>query len=295
VPQEGSAGVVLTSKSQSSALQHHPEVVIRARSEHTLAHDVAGIWNNREIAWTLAVREIQIRYKQSVLGIAWAVLQPVLTTAIFTFVFSYLARIPTGEVPYSVFVFSGLLMWQYFSRVVVDGASSLVKNEAIITKVFFPRLLLPLVPSLSASIDFLIALVVLVAMMLLYGMVPSPLIVLVPLVLLAAGLLGYGIGLVLSPLNAIYRDVGFALPFFVQIGMYLTPVIYPIAFVPPRYQWLYALNPAATLLDTMRAIIVGATWPGLASYSILLLWTVGLLGLGLAIFRKLEPAIVDQI
>jgi lipopolysaccharide transport system permease protein len=186
-------------------------------------------------------------------------------------------------------------MWQYFSRVVVEAANSLLKNEAIITKVFFPRLLLPLVPTLSAAVDFLIALVVLIAMMLLYGMVPTPLIVLLPLVLVAAALLGYGIGLVLSPLNAIYRDVGFALPFFVQIGMYLTPVIYPIAFVPPRYQWLFSLNPAATLLDTMRAIIVAAPWPGLANYLVLLLWTVGLLGLGLTVFRKLEPAIVDRI
>jgi lipopolysaccharide transport system permease protein len=278
-----------------SALQYPPEVVIRARAQHTLAHDVAGIWSNRDIAWTLALREIQIRYKQSILGIAWAVLQPALTTAIFTFVFSYMARIPSGEIPYSVFVFSGLLMWQYFSRVVVEAANSLLKNEAIITKVFFPRLLLPLVPTLSAAVDFLIALVVLIAMMLLYGMVPTPLIVLLPLVLVAAALLGYGIGLVLSPLNAIYRDVGFALPFFVQIGMYLTPVIYPIAFVPPRYQWLFSLNPAATLLDTMRAIIVAAPWPGLANYLVLLLWTVGLLGLGLTVFRKLEPAIVDRI
>lgn len=286
---------MLTSKPQSSALPYQHEVVIRARAQHTLVHDAAGIWSNRDIAWTLALREIQIRYKQSVLGIAWAVLQPVLTTAIFTFVFSYMARIPTGEIPYSVFVFSGLLMWQYFSRVVVEAANSLLKNEAIITKVFFPRLLLPLVPTLSAAVDFLIALVVLVAMMLLYGMLPSPLLVLVPLVLLAAGLLGYGIGLVLSPLNAIYRDVGFALPFFVQIGMYLTPVIYPIAFVPARYQWLFTLNPAATLLDTMRAIIVGAPWPGLSNYLVLLVWTVGLLGLGLTVFRKLEPAIVDRI
>jgi lipopolysaccharide transport system permease protein len=275
---------------------HEPvEVVIRASSDHTFLHDMADLWANRDIAWTLALREIQVRYKQSVIGIAWALLQPVLTTAIFTFVFSYLARIPTGEVPYPVFVFSGLLMWQYFSRVVGEAAGSLVKNEAIITKVFFPRLILPLIPAISAAVEFAIALLVLVALMLLYGMVPSPLIVLVPVVVVAAGLLGYGIGLVLSPLNAIYRDIGIALPFFIQIAMYVTPVIYPIAFVPERYQWLYALNPAATLIDTMRAIVVGADWPGLLSYACLLLWTVGFLAFGLRVFRKLEPAIVDRI
>ena len=275
---------------------HEPvEVVIRASGDHTFLHDMADLWANRDIAWTLALREIQVRYKQSVIGIAWALLQPVLTTAIFTFVFSYLARIPTGEVPYPVFVFSGLLMWQYFSRVVGEAAGSLVKNEAIITKVFFPRLILPLIPAISAAVEFAIALLVLVAVMLLYGMVPSPLIVLVPVVVVAAGLLGYGIGLVLSPLNAIYRDIGIALPFFIQIAMYVTPVIYPIAFVPERYQWLYALNPAATLIDTMRAIVVGADWPGLLSYAFLLLWTVGFLAFGLRVFRKLEPAIVDRI
>ncbi len=271
------------------------EVVIRARADHHLMHDIADVWTNRDIAWTLALREIQIRYKQSLIGIAWALLRRGLTTEIVTVGFSCLARIPTDGIPYPIFVFSGLLMWQYFSRVVVEASGSLVKNEAIITKVFFPRLLLPRVPTLSAAVEFLIALVVLVVMMLAYGMVPSPLIVLLPLILLAAGLLGYGIGLVLSPLNAIYRDVGIALPFFVQIAMYLTPVIYPVTFVPPQYQWLYALNPVATLIDMMRAIIIAAPWPGLLSYAVLAAWVIGLTALGLGTFRKLEPAIVDRI
>lgn len=278
-----------------STPSHKSEVVIRARADHTLAHDVADVWRNRDIAWTLALREIQIRYKQSLIGVAWAVVQPILTTAIFTFVFSYLARIPTDGIPYPVFVFSGLLMWQYFSRVTVEGAGSLVKNEAIITKVFFPRLLLPLVPAMSAAVEFLIAFVVLVVMMLLYGMVPSPMMAFVPLAVVAAGLLGYGIGLLLAPLNAIYRDVGITLPFFVQIAMYLTPVIYPVSFVPAEYQWLYALNPVATLIDTMRAIVVHAAWPGLTSYAILAAWIAAFLALGLGTFRKLEPAIVDRI
>lgn len=275
---------------------HEPvEMVIRASGDHTFLHDMADLWANRDIAWTLALREIQVRYKQSVIGIAWALLQPILTTAIFTFVFNYLARIPTGEVPYAVFVFSGLLMWQYFSRVVGEASGSLVKNEAIITKVFFPRLILPLIPAISAAVDFAIALLVLVALMLLYGMVSSPLILLVPLVVVAAALLGYGIGLVLSPLNAIYRDIGIALPFFIQIAMYLTPVIYPVTFVPAGYQWLYALNPVATLIDTMRAIVISAAWPGLLNYALLILWIAGFLILGLRVFRKLEPAIVDRI
>lgn len=271
------------------------EVVIRARADHHLMDDIADVWTNRDIAWTLAQREIQIRYKQSLIGIAWALLQPLLTTAIFTFVFSYLARIPTDGIPYPIFVFSGLLMWQYFSRIVVEASGSLVKNEAIITKVFFPRLLLPLVPTLSAAVEFLIALVVLLAMMLAYGMVPSPLIIILPLILFATGLLGYGIGLVLSPLNAIYRDVSIALPFFMQIAMYMTPVIYSITFVPPQYQWLYALNPAATLIETMRAIVVAAPWPGVLSYAVLALWIIGVTVLGLATFRKFEPVIVDRI
>lgn len=270
-------------------------VVIRPRTRLTVADSVRDVWSNRDIAWTLALREIQIRYKQSVIGIAWAVMQPLVMTLIFTLIFGLLVKIPTDEVPYPVFVLSGLLFWQYFSKVVSESAGSLVKNEGIITKVFFPRLLLPLVPALSAAVDFGIALVILLLLMLVYGVAPTPYVLLLPLVLLFTGLLGYGIGLMLSPINAIYRDIGIALPFFVQIGMFLTPVIYPVSFVPDAYQWVFVLNPVATLLDTARAVLLGSPLPSLMAYGILCLWTLFIFTLGFRTFRKLEPAIVDRI
>ncbi len=270
-------------------------VVIRPRTRLTIADSIRDVWTNRDIAWTLALREIQIRYKQSVVGVAWAVMQPLVTTVIFTLIFGFLAKIPADGVPYPVFVLSGLLFWQYFSKVVVESSGSLVKNEGIITKVFFPRLILPLVPALSAAVELGISLVILVVLMLIYGVVPTPYALLLPVLLFFGGLLGYGIGLMLSPVNAIYRDISIALPFFVQIGMYVTPVIYPVSFVPQAWQWVFLLNPVATLLDTARAVLLGSPFPSLTAYGILLVWTALIFTLGFRTFRKLEPAIVDRI
>lgn len=270
-------------------------VVIRPRNHLTIADSIRDVWSNRDIAWTLALREIQIRYKQSLVGVAWAVMQPLVTTLIFTLIFGFLAKIPTDGVPYPVFVLSGVLFWQYFSKVVVESSGSLVKNEGIITKVFFPRLILPLVPALSAAVDLGISLAILLLLMLAYGVSPSRYVLLLPLLLLFGGLLGYGIGLILSPINAIYRDVSIALPFFVQIGMYVTPVIYPVSFVPEAYQWIFLLNPVATLLDTARAVLLGSPLPSLVAYGILCAWTALIFILGFRTFRKLEPAIVDRI
>lgn len=281
--------------SDTSAGHGATRVVIRPRTRHTLADCIRDVWSNRDIAWTLALREIQIRYKQSVVGVAWAVLQPLVTTVIFSLLFGFLAKIPTDGVPYPVFVLSGLLFWQYFSKVVSEASGSLVKNEGIITKVFFPRLILPLVPALSAAVELGISLVILLVLMAIYGVAPTPYVLLLPVLLLFAGLLGYGIGLMLSPINAIYRDVSIALPFFVQIGMYLTPVIYPVSFVPERYQWIFLFNPVAALLDTARAVLLGSPFPSLAAYGVLLLWTAFIFTLGFRTFRKLEPAIVDRI
>lgn len=270
-------------------------VVICPRSDLTFGDGIRDIWSNRDIAWTLALREIQIRYKQSVVGVAWAVMQPLVTTLIFTLIFGFLVKIPTDDVPYPVFVLSGVLLWQYFSKVVVEASGSLVKNEGIINKVFFPRLILPLVPAMSAGVDLGISLIILLMLMLAYGVTPTPYVLLLPLLLVFTGLLGYGIGLMLSPVNAIYRDISIALPFFVQIGIYVTPVIYPVSFVPDAYQWLFLLNPVATLLDTSRAVLLGSSFPSLAAYVVLALWTSLVFALGFWTFRKLEPAIVDRI
>lgn len=273
----------------------HTPIVIQPKKTITVWDNCKDIVANWEIAWSLALRDIQIRYKQSVVGIFWTLFQPLITTLIFTLIFSLIVKIPTGDIPYPVFVLSGLLFWQYFSKVVVEASEALVKNEGIITKVFFPRLILPLVPTLSGAVDMAISLLILIALMLFYGMIPTPFILLLPVLLFCVGLLGYGIGLILSPINAIYRDIGIALPFFVQIAMYVTPVIYPISFVPQSYQWLFMFNPVATLIDTARALIIGGAFPPLEAYGIFLGWTAIVFVLGFYSFRKLEPIVVDRI
>lgn len=254
--------------------------------------DIVSNWN---IAWSLALRDIQIRYKQSVVGVSWAMFQPLVTTLIFTLVFGIFVKIPTGETPYPVFVLSGLLFWQYFSKVVIESSGALVKNESIITKVYFPRIILPLVPVLSGAIDLLISLVILLALMFYYDMNLSINTFILPVLIVFTGLFGYGIGLMLAPINAIYRDIGIALPFFVQIGMYLTPVIYPVGFVPDKYQWIFLFNPVATLLDSARAIILGASFPSDEAFYVFFGWLSLVFILGFYSFRKLEPMVVDRI
>lgn len=285
-----------TRVTKASVVRHSTNsIVIRPHTHLTIADSIREVWVNRDIAWALALREIQIRYKQSVVGIAWAVLQPLMMTLVFTMIFGFWVKIPTNGVPYPVFVLSGVLFWQYFSKVVLESSAALVKNEGIITKVFFPRLLLPLVPALTAAVDLGIALVMLLLLILAYGVNYTPYVLLLPLLLLITGMLGYGIGLFLSPINAIYRDVGIALPFFVQIGMYVTPVIYPVSFVPQDWQWVFLFNPVATLLDTARAVLLGSPFPTLVAYAVLAIWTVLIFTLGFRTFRKLEPSIVDRI
>jgi lipopolysaccharide transport system permease protein len=186
-------------------------------------------------------------------------------------------------------------MWQYFSRSVVDGSDSLVANAGVISKVYFTRLILPLTSSLAAAIDFGIAFVVLLALMLFYGMVPSWTMVFVPFVVLLAGLLATGIALILAPLNAINRDVGFALPFLMQMGMFVSPVIYPVSFVPEHLQWLYLFNPAATLLNAMRWAVVDGAFPEPWAWLALAAYIVVFLAIGRVVFRRLEGPLVDRI
>ena len=269
--------------------------IIKPIQNRTLLYELKEIFVYRELLFSLAMRDIQIRYKQASIGIAWVVLQPIITTAIFTFVFSYLAKIPSNGIPYPVFVLSGLLMWQYFSRVLTEGSLSLVANSGIITKIYFPRALIPLIVTIVAAVDFFLSFLILSILMLLFGVAFQWTIVFVPFILLCAGLLAYSISLLLSPLNAIYRDIGIVLPFLVQIAMYLTPVIYPLSIIPDRWRFIFEFNPAATIIESMRWTMLGQEMPSLFSFGFLL-FTIGLFfTLGIKVFRKLEPTLVDRI
>jgi lipopolysaccharide transport system permease protein len=271
------------------------EVVIKPSEKSSIVSSVRSLFSNFELIALMTKREISIRYKQAAVGVAWALLQPIMTSLIFTIVFGIFTRIPTGDIPYPIFVFSGLLLWQYFNRVVMEGCNSLVMNSALITKVYFPRMILPLTVATSAAIDFGLAFLVLCVLMLFYHFVPGWTVIFVPFILIMAGALAFGIALWLSPLNAIYRDIAIVLPFLLQIVMYLSPVIYPVSFIPEKYHWIFVLNPIGTLIQAMRWSVLGAPPPSMAALAFCFGTTVFILSIGFKIFKNLEFKLVDRI
>ena len=268
---------------------------IEPRSKSDVLKEILELWRYREVFVALAYRNIKARYKQSVLGILWVVIKPIVTCLVFTLVFGHFVRITSGDTPYPVFVFSGLLLWQFFSHNLSEGTNSLVVNSTFINKVYFPRMGIPLIGLLASTIDFLLALVVLFILMLWFGVNFQWQILFAPLIILATFCLSYAGTLIFAPLNAIYRDIGIAVGYGTQFLMYLSPVIYPVAFLPEQYHWLFDFNPIATLLDWMRWALIGTKLPSPTAFIVLGLTVLVSLFLGRTIFRKLEPTIVDRI
>lgn len=214
--------------------------------------DPMELWRWRELFIALMVRDIAVRYKQTAIGIAWVVVQPLTTVVIFSFLLGKIGNVPTHGLPYPLFAFAAMVPWQLFSRALTDGSMSVATNQSLITKVSFPRILLPAAAVLAAAVDFAITFIILLAMMMWCGVSLSWQILLTPLLLLFTLLASLGVALWLSALNALYRDVRVALPFLVQVWLFLTPVLYPTSVVPERWLWLYALNPMVTVTDTFR-------------------------------------------
>ncbi|MEH2502798.1 lipopolysaccharide transport system permease protein [Bradyrhizobium sp. AZCC 1578] len=269
--------------------------VIKPHSERSFAEDLADIWAHRELLMVLVRREISVRYRQAVVGLLWVVLQPLLTTVIFTTVFVVFVRIPVQEQSYPLFAFAGIAVWQYFNRVVAEGGGSLVANSALITKVSFPRLIIPLVSPLAAALDALIAILVLVIIAKLVGAHVSWTVFFAPLVIVVVGLFGYAIALWVAPMNAVYRDVGIALPSIMQVLMYMSPIVYPASLVPERIRWLYELNPIAVMVNTMRWVVLGTNAPSLIGIGMFGALTVLLLWGGSELFRRMEGNLIDRI
>lgn len=218
---------------------------------------LSEIWRSREILYFLAWRDVKVRYKQAVLGVAWAVLQPLFTMIIFTFFFGRLAAIPSDGVPYPLFSYSALLLWTYFSITLSLVGNSLISNASLITKIYFPRVLLPGAAALGGLLDLLVGSTFLVAMMVYYRVSPHWTILLTPLFVAETVLLVMGAGMLLAALNVRYRDVKYTIPFLTQIGLFVTPVIYPVSFLPHRYQWLLVLNPMAGVIEGFRGCLLG--------------------------------------
>lgn len=269
--------------------------IIKPHSRRSLFEDVASVWAHHELVLVLVRREISVRYRQTVVGLLWVLLQPLITTAIFTLVFVFFLRIPDQGSSYPLFAFSGIAVWQYFTRIVSEGGASLVSSSAMITKVSFPRLVIPLIAPIAAGLDCLIAIIVLAVMTVAFGAHLNWTVIFAPFVILAVGLFGYAIVLWLAPLNAVYRDIGIVVPFVMQIAMYLSPVVYPASLVPERIRSLYELNPVAVMVNSMRWVVLGTDAPTLAGVGMFALATVLLFWGGTRTFRNMEGNLVDRI
>lgn len=216
------------------------------------------LWAYRELLYFLVWRDIKVRYKQTVLGMLWIVFQPVVSMVVFSILFGGLLKVPSGGVPYPIFAYAALLPWNYFASSLTRSSTSLVHSTHLITKIYFPRMIIPISGVLSGLVDFAVAFLVLIGLMIYYGVVPTPAVVLLPALLLLAMLTALGFGLWLSALNVRFRDIQYLIPFMVQIWMYVTPVIYGSELIPERFRFLLGLNPMTGVVEGFRWALLGA-------------------------------------
>jgi lipopolysaccharide transport system permease protein len=257
--------------------------------------ELREIWERRELLYFFIWRNVKVRYKQTVLGGAWAIIQPFLTMVVFSIFFGRLAGIPSEGVPYPIFTYTALVPWTFFANALSQASNSLLEQERLITKIYFPRLLLPIAAVLSGLLDFAIAFLLLIGMMIWYGLTLTPAILLVPFFVLMATLTALGAGVWLSALNVQYRDVRYVIPFLVQFWLFVSPIAYPSSLVPEPWRALYGLNPMAGVVEGFRWALLGhAPMPAvLLGVSLLVVLTV-LVG-GLYYFRRMEETFADVV
>ncbi len=270
------------------------ETVIRPKKVLTLK-DFQEVWRYRELLYFFTWRDLKVRYKQTSIGALWAIFQPFITMVVFSVFFGKLINVPSDGVPYPIFVYVGLLFWQFFSGALSDTSNVLISNQSIITKVYFPRLILPLSSVTTKFVDFAIAAVILAGMMIYYGYVPGiSSIAIVPLLLIITFMAAVGGGLFLAAINVKYRDVRFVLPFFIQTLLFVTPVIYP-ASIAGKYSWLLALNPMMGVIQTARASLLGTAPVNWELVSISFAACLVLLVIGTVYFKKVERYFADVV
>jgi len=280
----------------STQLNALPKPITEIRPSNRFFNlDLATVFRYRGLLYFLVWRELKIRYKQAAIGVGWAVIQPVLTVLIFTAVFGHFARIPSDGIPYPIFAFTALLPWTYFSEAMRRGATGLVDDAQLISKIYFPRLVIPLAMVVAPMFDFLLTFIVLVGVMAWYNIVPTWGTLLLPLFLLQAVILALAVDLWLGPINVRYRDVKHTMPFLIQIWMYASPVVYPLSMIPERWRLLYSLNPMVGVIEGFRWVLLGKGNPdffamGLSACLVLLL----LFG-GLIYFKRMERFFADVI
>jgi len=274
--------------------QSAPVLILRP-SKGFFRLDLKALWEYRELLYFLVWRDIKVRYKQTALGAAWAILQPVMTMLVFSVFFGRLAKVPSDGVPYPVFAYVALLPWQLFAFALTESSNSLVASQNLITKVYFPRLVIPIASVLAGLVDFAIAFLILLMMMLYYGIVPTAAVALLPLFLLLAIVTALAVGLWLSALNVKYRDVRYTIPFLTQFWMFATPVAYPASLVPAKWRPLYGLNPMSGVVEGFRWALLGKShapgpllWVSVAAVAVILIG-------GLRYFRKTESTFADVV
>src|SRR5438876_2716921 len=271
-----------------------PTVVIEPRK--SLLHlDLKAIWEYRELLYFLVWRDLKVRYRQTVIGIGWVVLQPVLTMVLFTAVFGNFAKIPSDGVPYPIFTYSALLPWNLFASSLARGTESVVGNAQLISKIYFPRLLLPISGILSPTVDFAISFVIFAAMMIWFRTLPTWGVLALPLFLILALLTALAVGLWLSALNVRYRDVGHTIPFLVQLWMFASPVAYPVSLVPERWRVLYSLNPMAGVIEGFRWALLGKGTPDFGVIAVSGGVVMALLLGGIVYFGRTEQTFADIV
>jgi lipopolysaccharide transport system permease protein len=272
-----------------------PEGFTRLGSRGGSRLRLGELWAYRELLYFLVWRDIKVRYKQTALGAAWVIIQPLLTMIVFTLFFGNLAKVPSDGIPYPLFAFTGLVPWTLFAFALTESSGSLVSNQNLITKVYFPRLIIPLASVLAGLVDFAISFGVLLLFMLYYGVVPTVFILTVPLFVMLAVLAALSVGIWLSALNVEFRDVRYTIPFLTQLWLFLTPLAYASSLIPPRWRVIYGLNPMAGVVEGFRWALLGQTAaPGLllaASVSVVVLLLVG----GMFYFRRMERTFADVV
>lgn len=283
-----------TTQSKTGQIWSSSPIIIQP-SKGWISLQLHDLWNYRELLYFLIWRDIKVRYKQSVLGVAWAIFKPLLTMIIFTIFFGKLVKVPTDGIPYPIFAFTALLPWQFFAQALSESSNSLVMNQELITKVYFPRLVTPFAAALVGLVDFCLAFIVLIAMMYFYGIHLSATILLVPVFVFLAIITALAFGLWLSALNVRYRDIHHVIPFITQVWLFLSPIVYPISVIPEKWRALYFLNPMVVVIEGFRGALLGnmniSNYFFIISISAMCIIFFG----GLIYFKRMERTFADVV
>ena len=269
------------------------QVVIEAE-DSGVKLGLADLWRYRELLYFLTWRDVKLRYKQTLLGAAWAIIQPLFAMLLFTMFFGRLARMPSDNIPYPLFAYAGLLPWTFFANAVTSSANSLIGSTNLVTKVYFPRMIIPAAPVLAGLIDLGIGFVLLVPLFIYYRVSIGWHFLFLPVLILLVTLIAFGVGMWMAAINVKYRDVRYALPFLVQLWLFASPVIYPLSLMPPKWRWLLMLNPLTGIVEGMRASLFGRpfNWPAIGvSFAVSFL----IAGFAAIFFRRVEDSFADII